>query len=66
MNEDEGRLLLENMNDAEKEFDGSGIENPISNLIYNNCTDCIDTTKNKTFSDNDSSSCNRHEAGVKK
>ena len=66
MNEDEGRLLLENMTNAEKEFDGSGIENLISNLIHNNHTDCVDTIKNKNFSDNDSASYSGYDAEFEK
>ena len=66
MNKEEGRLLLDNTTNAENEFDGSGIENPISNLINDNYIDHVDTNKNKTFSDNDSSSCSGYEAVVEK
>ena len=66
MNKEEGRLLLNNITNAKNEFDWSGIENPISNLINDHFIDYVDTNKNKTNSDSDSSSCSGYEAVVEK
>ena len=66
MNKEEGQSLLDKITNEESKFDGSGIDNPISNLINDNCVDHVDTHKNKTFIDNDDSSCSSSEAEVEK
>ena len=63
---EEGRSLLENTTNEAIEFDESMIDNTSSNLINDNCIDCVDTNKNETCSDSDSSCCSKNEAVVEK
>ena len=66
MNKEEGRLLLENPTNAAIEFDESIMENTSSSLINDNCIDYVDTNKNETYSDSDSSCCSKNEPVVEK
>ena len=66
MNKDEGRLLLENTNNAAIEIDDGMTENTSSNLINDHHVDCVKTNKTETHADSDSSSCSDYEAAIEK
>ena len=66
MNKEEGQLLLENPTNVAIEFAESMIENTSSSWINDNHTDCVDTNKNETYGDSDSSCCSKNEHVVEK